>query len=237
MRKREFDKWCSYPSKGKGVILFDECPAANNWIIDKKGISSSEWVNCLKMIGNVAPTRAIPGRSSGNSRCRHCDEIETLSHVLGFCHHGLLIRNSRHHHVRSAIANSFRQSGFTVHEEVHCIAENGSNRRIDMIVINQKLKTGTVIDPTVRLEISRSQPYDVDKEKRNIYEPCIPDLLIKYQLTKIKIIGLLIGARGTITNFFEDFRKTFNLPKSLREQIVLSVLKGSSCLLQNHLYH
>ena len=124
----------------------------------------------------------------------------------------------------------------TVYEEVHCVSENGSNRRIDIIAIDLTSKTGTVIDPTVRMESSSSQPQDVDKEKCEIYEPCIPYLLSKYQLASIEVIGLLVGARGTITSFFEEFRRRFKLPCSLRDQIVLTTVKGSSQILMHHLY-
>ncbi len=29
VREREFVSWCALPHKGRGVVLFDECPAAN----------------------------------------------------------------------------------------------------------------------------------------------------------------------------------------------------------------
>lgn len=35
---------------------------------------------------NVTAVRDIPGRRFGNdNKCRHCEKIETLGHVLGFC--------------------------------------------------------------------------------------------------------------------------------------------------------
>lgn len=236
LKSREFEKWCALASKGKGVCLFDECTPANKWIIDKKGLSSSEWLNSLKMIGNVAPVRATHGWNQDKSRCRHCSEPETLAHVLGSCHHGSLLINSRHHQIRSLIAESLKATDMKVFEEVHCIAEDGSNRRIDIIAIDEIKKEAIVVDPTVRMENSKTQPQEVDSEKKTIYEPCIPDLKMKYAVENIEVIGLLIGARGTIPQFFEDFRKRFNLPLSLRENVVLAALKGSSRILQNHLY-
>ncbi|KAJ4431020.1 hypothetical protein ANN_19613 [Periplaneta americana] len=45
--------------------------------------------DAIKMVGNVAVVRAIPGRSMIINRCRHCfNEIETLAHVFGSCPHG-----------------------------------------------------------------------------------------------------------------------------------------------------
>lgn len=57
------------------------------------------------MNGVVAAVRALKGRSQNGNRCRSvdCNAIETLAHVLGFCKKGELLRNIRHHTVRSLI--------------------------------------------------------------------------------------------------------------------------------------
>jgi len=44
----------------------------------------------------------------------------------------------------------------------------------------------------------------------------------------------MIGARGTITEFFEVFRKRFALPTSLRADIVISVIQNSARILHSH---
>jgi len=84
--------------------------------------------------------------------------------------------------------------------------------------------------------MSLEQADEVNKEKQSIYDPCIPDLITKYQLNSIKVIGLFIGARGTITRFFEDFREGFRLPKSLSEENAVTALKSSIPILYHHLY-
>ncbi|KAJ4448043.1 hypothetical protein ANN_10055 [Periplaneta americana] len=83
-----------------------ECTPANRWIKTRDGLSVSEWKEAIKMIGQVSNVRAMPGRSQDGSQCRHCTEIETLPHILGFCQHGTLIRNTRHHAIRELIAKS-----------------------------------------------------------------------------------------------------------------------------------
>ncbi len=147
-----------------------------------------------------------------------------------------MLRNTRHHAVRSAIADELRKKGWKVVEEIHCIAKGGSNRRLDILAYNQETKLGTVIDPTIRFETSLNQPGEVDIEKRKIYEPCEDYIKEKYQLNSVSVIGLMIGARGTITKFFENFIKTFGIPSKFKNEIVLIVLKGSCQIVQNHLY-
>jgi len=116
LRKEQFQAWCALPHKGKGVVCYQEVPAANKWHTTQEGLTSSEWIAAVKMIFNVAPVRSVPGRSLDGNRCRHCSETETLSHVLGNCPHGALQRTARHNHIRKLIAAEFRKQ-YTVVEE------------------------------------------------------------------------------------------------------------------------
>jgi len=53
----------------------------------------------------------------------------------------------------------------------------------------------------------RATQKDVHLEKSEKYIPAIPDLCMRYKLKRIEIIGLFVGARGTISSFLEQFRK------------------------------
>ena len=232
---REYESWKSMKGRGKGVELYSEVTAANNWILNKKGLSTSEWITCLKMNANVAAVRSIPGRSLDGTRCRYCPEIETLAHVLGHCERGMLLRNSRHHTVRSTLAAALKKKGWTVQEEVSCIAKNGSMRRVDIIAFKADGQ-GIIVDPTIRFEMGCHQAMEVHKEKQDIYVPTVDYFKTKYKLNDIAVYGLFVGSRGAIPKFFENFRKTFDLPTSLRDDIVLTVLKKSCQILVNHCF-
>jgi len=103
-------------------------------------------------------------------------------------------------------------------------------------VFDEATRDGFIIDPTVRLEVDKNQPVNVNVEKESIYTPCIPFLLHRYQLKSLEVIGLLVGARGTITTFFDNFRRKFGLPFQVSVDVALVALKGSSQILQHHLY-
>ena len=107
-------------------------------------------------------------------------------------------------------------------------------QRYDILVSNGR--TGYMLDPTIRFEKNGDQAGEVDQEKRDKYKDTIPALLTKFDLSSIEIIGLYIGARGTIPSFFENFRKRFNLPKTMVDDIVISILKSSTQIIHNHLY-
>ncbi|KAJ4446588.1 hypothetical protein ANN_13285 [Periplaneta americana] len=93
-----------------------------------------------------------------------------------------LLRNNRHHRVRTSIAEVLRHLGWEVHEEVHCISAADSNRRADIIAIGRVKDKAMVSDPTIRFERNLSQVDEVNKEKQEIYELCLPFLSFKYNI-------------------------------------------------------
>ncbi|KAJ4437595.1 hypothetical protein ANN_17740 [Periplaneta americana] len=167
----------------------------------------------------------------------YCNETETLAHVLGSCQHGELLRNSRHHNIRKLIAQALRNKSFEVHEEVHCVAsEGGGIRRADIVALDKTNSKGFILDPTVRFEMSQTQPSEVNKEKQQIYEPTIPYFREKYQMEGTwEVHGLMIGARGTIPRSTVNTIKTFGI-HDIIPKIITSTIKGSVAILKNHLY-
>lgn len=130
------------------------------------------------------------------------------------------------------IADEYRKLNYEVHEEKTCFAVAGSLKRFDILAIDKNTRNAYNLDSTIRYEASESQPVEVDEEKKCHYEPTLPDLTNKYN--NVEVIGLMIGARGTIPNFFDEFRHRFNLPKSINNDIVVSVIKDSVYILRNH---
>ncbi|KAJ4428152.1 hypothetical protein ANN_24167 [Periplaneta americana] len=176
-------------------------------------------------------------KTRDNILCRRCHrEPETLAHVLGSCPHGEVLRNSRHHRIRSMIAEQFRSINFQVFEEVHRLADSGSTRRIDMIAIPPNNNNGYIIDPTIRFEKQKSQPEDVNREKNDIYVRTVPYFMDKYVLQQIEVIGLMVGVRRTIPGFFFQTWQRFGLQRKAIDDIVLAALRGSVFILRNHLY-
>lgn len=60
------------------------------------------------MTGNIFPVRTNPGYGQGNSRCKHCNEYETLGHMLGKC------RNNSYHTILSLLAVKLKEKGWSV---------------------------------------------------------------------------------------------------------------------------
>ena len=244
LRDREFKKWTELKLRGAGVSLFQEVKAHNKWLTPEEGLLNSEFTDLVKLSTNSAPVRGIPGRSRDGGQCRRCSnssnetqtQTETLHHVLQYCPFGRLARINRHNQIRTILAKELRRQPFEVHEEVAGLADNGYVRRIDIIAIDRKTEKAVIIDPTVRFKTGLDHPKEVHEEKKRIYEPTIGYYKEKYQVEDIEVVGLLIGARGTITAFFRDFCKRFNIPESCMKTIAQAAVRGSINILRSHLY-
>ncbi|KAJ4429550.1 hypothetical protein ANN_21719 [Periplaneta americana] len=240
LRKQSLQSWCQLPHKGKGVCTYEECPKANCWISSKKYLSSSEYINAIKMSCNVTAVRSVSGRTFSTTRCRHpgCSETETLGHLLGFCKTGELLRNNRHHRARTAIANLLRNRGWEVHEEIHCVSEDDSHRRVDIIVINRITQKAMVLDPTICFERDTNQALQINDDKRGKYVPCLPYLSEKYGISLFNwdVTGLLFGARGCLPKFTCNILKSFQILFYEVQKIVMEILKASVQILHYHLY-
>ncbi|KAI5753643.1 hypothetical protein M8J77_002061 [Diaphorina citri] len=229
--------------RGIGVSLFKEVKSHNKYLTASEGLSNREVTEMIKMNTNTVAIRGIPGRSHDGVKCRRCPQnienkpTESLAHVLGNCQYGQLLRINRHNSIRSIIADELRKNvNYEVHEEVTSTADNGSTRRIDIIVIDKKTKNGVIFDPTIRFETNCNQPHEVNEEKRNIYLPTVSFYKEKYKLIDIEVMGLLIGARGTITTFFKDFCIKFSIKEDTIKKIVQTTVRGSIGIIRNHIY-
>jgi len=231
LRERIFEEWTKMSLKGIGVKLYMESEISNKIITNKKGLTNSEWTSILKMSANVAAVKGNSRRGRDQDRrCRHCGtENESLRHVLGFCPHEKLLINARHNKIRTMIAEEMKKNGWKAHEEI-CVPN--LMRRVDIIAYNSDKSKGYIIDPTIRFE--DQSPEAVHQEKCQIYNPCVEFFKEKYSIKNIEVIGLMIGARGTIPKKFQDFCKKFNLTKSFIENIALSTVRSSVQILHNH---
>ena len=89
----------------------------------------------------------------------------------------------------------------------------------------------------MRCESGAEQPNEVHLEKCKIYEPKIRYFQDFYNIQNITVMGLLIGARGSIPKFVVTALKNLGLGKELFLDLALLSLKGSIQIVKNHLYN
>ncbi|KAJ4451184.1 hypothetical protein ANN_02626 [Periplaneta americana] len=157
------------------------------------------------MYSSIPQPIATMADTYSTTRCHHpgCSETETLGHVLGFCKKGELLRNNIHHRVRTVIANLLRNRGWEVHEESHCVSEDDSHRRVDIIAINRRTQKAMVLDLTICFERDTNPALQINDDKRAKYVPCLPYLNEKYGISLYNwdVAGLLFGARDCLPKF------------------------------------
>ena len=89
----------------------------------------------------------------------------------------------------------------------------------------------------IQLSVSKQARIKLKKwTKRNNQFMSLPDIQARCKLKNIEVIGLLVGARGTIPKFFSEICKKFKIEKSVVEDIGIEALRGSRRILANHLY-
>ena len=242
VREREFETWSKLVYAGVGVRHFRIYPKANRFVYNKNGLSGSEWVAANKLSCHYANLAGVPGATSQTSNrfCRRCrSETETIAHVLGACEFGANRRDARHHTVKHSLAALLRDRGFHTVDEAPCNDTSGSNRRIDILAFDPRTNNAYIIDPTVRFETNEDIDEIVQREKSNIYEPCIPDLKRRYQQwgdREFEVIGVWIGARGAVGTSMVQLFDRFDLPKSRIPEIAEKVLSDSIRMIHNHIY-
>lgn len=105
---------------------------------------------------------------------------------------------------------------------------------MNLLVYNEDNRNGLTLDTTVRFQTDEDQPESVNEEKQRLYVPCIPN--IQSKLKQLHVIGLLVGARGTISKLFLDLCKQFKVNNKMVEEIAVEAFRGSCRILHNHTY-
>ena len=239
LRENAFQEWSNLKVRGDGVCLFKECTNNNKIIMNKIGLSSSDWTNLLKMSTNNADVRSNRRNDSSTILCRHCGEYETLSHVLGKCSKGELLRNERHHRVCDALADELKIMSWHTLREDRTQTTSGDSRFTDIVAIDEKKKIGYILDPTIRWEKHLNQADEINTEKQNHYIDTIPNYKERFPTIETwEIIGLFFGARGVIPKFTVNvLEKQFKIRKEKMKEILLIIIKGSLRILHHHLYN
>ena len=241
LREMAFTKWCALPNFGIGCKFFSHYPKVNSFVYDKNSLSISEWVQCMKMSFNYANLGGVPGskyfEETKSDRCRHCPTTgqharETISHVLGKCDFGNLLRNERHLRIKHYITDLLIKKGFVCFQEAFCYDIYGSDRRIDILAFDSRSNRAFIIDPTIQFENNEDHEAIVQQEKKDRYETCVQDLATRYSQfgrREYEVIGLWFGARGSIANQVVTFFDRFELDKAHLQTISESILILISC--------
>ena len=147
---------------GRGLQWANEVPAAHRWVTDGTSLlSGADYIQAVKVRGNLLPTRMRSGRGRGRSDVTTCDAgcnaRETLSHISQSCARTHLLRTARHDNILGFIEETCRENLHDFEREPTIPTSQGV-RRPDLIV-----KIGEcahVVDLTISSDhVHLSTPY------------------------------------------------------------------------------
>ena len=153
-----------------------------------------------------------------------------------------LLITARHHGTKHRITKLLTDIEFECMEEVYAVDIDGQSRFCDIVAFKPKSKEAYIFDPTIRYETNNvNQDDEICKEKREIYEKCIPFLNEKYApkfgVRKWSVHGLWFGSRGTVGDSVMNFFKNFNLPLSALKEISEEILVNTIHIINQHIYN
>ena len=243
LREGEFERWSGLSYQGEGIRHFRTYTKGNRFIYEKSALTTSEWTAAIKLSTGYANLVGVPGvrtvGGEGANLCRRCHtEPEKPCHVLGSCPYGALLRNQRHHKLKNRLADLLREKGFQCTVEAHCVDGLGSNRFIDILAVKPGSHTAFIVDPTVRYESNHDVAAEVQADKEGTYLSCIPDLRRKYRQIgnkTVEVVGLWMGARGTISSQFLAFFDRVGLDRKHLPELAVTVLADSVGMIHHHI--
>ena len=148
------------------------------------------------------------------------------------------MRLSRHNKVKHTLTSLLRGKGLDCIEEVQCTDQNGSIRKVDIVVFEPGSNRAFMVDPTVRYEHNGNIGQDVQEEKMRLYASCADSLNAIYKQRfgqrDFQVFGLWIGGRGTIGLEMVKFFEFFRLPKRVLPDLAEMVLSASIRMIHHH---
>lgn len=103
-----------------------------------------------------------------------------------------------HQRLQHSILQFLRQSWRCKCLRVHFWAFN------NLVYLVGNLTTFACVLDTKWDSIQYNQPQYVNCKKQNFYEPCVECLKELFKLDELSVIGIMIGARSTITQFYTN---------------------------------
>jgi hypothetical protein len=147
------DAWQAAPKQGHTAATFRN-RAANAWM-HTSDLSPTTYCWALKARTDTLPTMANLQRwkKSHDPSCKHCNDLETLHHVLTACNHYSALRTERHNHVLGRLAAAARHRP---NVQVHVNVQPPmlvSTLRPDLVLVNETDKKIAIVDVAITAQV------------------------------------------------------------------------------------
>ncbi|KAK9719194.1 hypothetical protein QE152_g22800 [Popillia japonica] len=122
---------------GNGLRQGSTSGVSGNWVRNPPNFwSGTDFINAVKLRGNLLPTKGIPSNPPHERRCRAgCNKTESLSHVLQGCPLTHWHRIRRHDRVAGRLRQISERNGWIVEEATRLRLADGSLRKPDLTMV------------------------------------------------------------------------------------------------------
>lgn len=214
----------------KGLEQASDSVASRGWINNPPPQwSGRDYVRAVQLRTHNLPTAALPYNPPQQRMCRAgCEKAETINHVLQSCPVTHWPRIRRHDEIVNKLAkHSSRQ--WVTEKEPHIRHQDGTLFKPDVVV---HLPDQIVI-ADVAVSWEAHQPLSISwQTKRGVYDnhKFREAAQTRWPNCQLKILPLIIGARGIWPLANEQLALLLNIPPSLKCSMVHSSIKWASSI-------
>ena len=173
------------------ALSTDKYANGSNWHFTGLNIRSKDWRFIHRARLNCLPTNSVKSRWSDCSpTCRHCEEDETLPHLLCHCTTNMPAITTRHNKIVDRLTNAVRSGSIATDKTVQ---DSGSTVRPDIVITNGNHVT--IIDVCCPFENGPEALEEAVARKEVKYNHL--KTFFEAQGKSCDVFGFAVGALGT----------------------------------------
>jgi hypothetical protein len=215
------------------ALSADKYANGSNWHFTGLNIRFKDWRFIHRARLNCLPTNSVKSRWSDCSpTCRHCEEDETLPHLLCHCPSNMLAITTRHNKIVDRLTNAVRSGSISTDKTVQ---DSGSPVRPDIVITNNNHVT--IIDVCCPFENGPEAMEEAVARKEVKYNHL--KTFFEAQGKSCNVFGFALGALGTWFPGNEQVLTALNMTpryKNLFRKLCCSdTIQGSTDIYRQHL--
>lgn len=235
VQSRFADELMQFKDQGKVArcLADDQYSNGSTWHTTGLNMRFKDWRFIHRARLNVVPLNVNKQRySNTNMKCRHCDQPETLPHVICHCRPNMVLIRARHNRIVERITNAVRFGKITTDRMI-----KDSNLRLRPDIVIEEGARVIIIDVTCPFDNDVDALGDAALSKVNKYQPLKE--FVESMGKKCDILPFVVGALGSWYKQNELVLKILGMTrryKSLfRKLCCTDVIQESNNIYRKHL--
>ena len=223
------------PDQGKvgRALTTDTFANGSTWQYNGINIRFRDWRFIHRARLNCLPVNNVKCRWSNScSKCRHCDSVETLPHVLCHCRPNMPSILRRHNAIVDRIVNAVKCGTITTDQQV-----SAANSRLRPDIIVEDDNKVLIIDVCCPFDNNAEALRDAEQRKLNKYEG-LKQFFVG-QGKQCQVFGFVVGALGSWHPANENVLRELGMSKRyrslFRKLCCTDAIQGSTNIYREHL--